>query len=358
MNYAKNELMHGGNLARAASRYGIPEKELIDFSASINPLGPASGVFKAIKDELWRICHYPDPDCGDLPLLLAEHLGVGKKNIVLGNGGAEIIYILPRALGIKRALIIEPTFGEYARAVEEAGGEVRRVTRGAFFENARRHLEGCDAIFLCNPNNPTGEVLDRELLMRVVGEVAERRALFVVDEAFMDFVACREKISVMKEACRNPGIVVLYSMTKFFGIPGLRLGAAVAAEGVAEKIRKAKDPWSVNALAVVAGEAALKDREHMENTLRVVREEREFVFNAISSIPGLRPLPSEVNFIMVDITGTGMNSSELVEKLGEMGIMVRDCSNFHGLYMPCIRVAIRKREDNEVLVKALERVLL
>jgi len=115
---------HGGNIARAASEYGIPEKDFIDFSASINPLGPSPAVYKAINEELWRIAHYPDPDCGQLPALLADHLGVGIENILLGNGGAELIFTLPRALKIKKALVAAPTFSEYAEAVKAAGGVV------------------------------------------------------------------------------------------------------------------------------------------------------------------------------------------------------------------------------------------
>lgn len=348
---------HGGNIARAAREYGIPEKDFIDFSASINPLGPSPTVYKAITEELWRITHYPDPDCGQLPAMLARHLGVGKENLSLGNGGAELIFTLPRALRIKSALVAAPTFSEYAEAVKASGGAVEYFSLGREIEGIQHSLTGVDAIFICNPNNPTGVVQDRSFLMPLI-DWAEKAGVFViVDEAFMDFVQDRREISLMSEACCRSRLVVLYSMTKFFGIPGLRLGAAVANPETTAMLKKSKDPWSVNVLACAAGQAALRDKKHMEDTLRIVREERSYLFSELSSIPGVKPLPSAANFLLIDISGTGLTPGTLVEKMGRWGILVRNCSNFHGLEIPCIRVAVRNRDQNQTLLKVLKRVI-
>lgn len=353
----KTVASHGGNLARAAREYGIEEKDFIDFSASINPLGPAPGVYRAITEEMWRIRHYPDPDCGLLPELLARHLGVDKRNLVLGNGGAELIYILPAALKIKRALVAAPTFSEYAGAVSVSGGEVEYFSYGRGIEEIIEHLPGNDAVFICNPNNPTGRVIDRSSLMAVI-EAAEKSGAFaIVDEAFMDFVEERLEISLMGEACSRSRLVVLYSMTKFFGIPGLRLGAAVASIETAGLLKKSKDPWSVNTLAAVAGVAALTDKKHMEETLKLVNEERSYLDRGLSSLPGVRPYPSAANFLLVDISGTGLTPAEMVEKLGRMGVLVRNCSNFIGLDAPCIRVAVRNRDENNTLIDAMKSIL-
>ncbi|MFZ5632544.1 MAG: threonine-phosphate decarboxylase CobD [Bacillota bacterium] len=352
---------HGGNIARAARKYGISEKAVLDFSASINPLGPAPGVYQAIMEEFWRIRHYPDPDCGELPLLLAGHLGVGRENLLLGNGGAELIYILPRAVKIDRALVLAPTFSEYAMAVEAAGGRVQYLTLrpdGMFSpEEIARQLPGCNAVFLCNPNNPTGQAFNLSALLPLLDAAEREGVTVVVDEAFMDFVPDRESYSLMPLACTRPGLVALYSMTKFFGIPGLRLGAAVARPETIARLKKVKDPWSVNTLARVAGEAALKDRKHMADTLKMVQEEREYLFTALSTIPGVKPFPSGANFLLVGISGTGMASSELVERTGRQGVLVRDCANFHGLDSGYIRVAVRSREENNALIEALRRAV-
>lgn len=352
---------HGGNIARAARQYGLSEKSITDFSASINPLGPSPGVYQAVMEEFWRIRHYPDPDCGDLPGLLAGHLGVLRENLLLGNGGAEIIYLLPRALNISRALVLAPTFSEYAGAVEAAGGTVNYLAAsGPGWDlpagEIEEQLPGCDAVFICNPNNPTGRLYhlrDLQLLLDAAGRAG---AAVIVDEAFMDFVPGRENFSLMPLACSRRNLVVLYSMTKFFGIPGLRLGAAVGCRDIIARLRRVKDPWSVNALARVAGEAALKDSKHMEETMKTVLLEREYLYTALSAVPGVRPFPSRANFLMVDISGTGMNSGELVDRLARKGMLVRNCANFYGLNESFIRVAVRTRPENEALVSAVKSV--
>lgn len=353
---------HGGNIARAAREYGLREKEIVDFSASINPLGPAPGVYPALMEGFWRIRHYPDPDCGGLPGLLAGHLGVGEENLLLGNGGSELIYILPRALKIRRALVVAPTFSEYALAVEAAGGRVRHVVlppagEASPAEDAAGLLPGCDAVFLCNPNNPTGRLFGPGELLPLLEAAQKAGAILVVDEAFMDFVPGRKNYSLMPLARTRGDLVVLYSLTKFFGIPGLRLGAAVACPEVIARLRSQKDPWSVNALAAAAGEAALKDRDHMGKTLETVREERDHLFSRLSSLPGLRPYPSGANFLLVGVSGSGVKSAEMVEKLARRGILVRNCANFYGLDDGYVRVAVKTRRENELLLKALERAL-
>jgi len=348
---------HGGNIARAAKKYGLCERDILDFSASINPLGPSPGVYEAIAGELWRIRHYPDPDCGELPTLLAGHLGVARENLLLGNGGAELIYALPRALNIKRALVAAPTFSEYAGAVKAAGGSVSYTGYRHNPGELAGQLPGYDAVFICNPNNPTGRAFSRDSLMPVIEAAQRSGASVIVDEAFIDFVADRQEKSLMKMAGGTTGLVILYSMTKFFGIPGLRLGAAVASQQTIGLLKKSRDPWSVNALAIAAGEAALRDVKHMSDTLEAVQGERSYLFSAISSITGLKPYPSEANFLLVDITGTRLTTEELVERMGMRGIMVRNCSNFEGLEAPCIRVAVRLREENERLVRALGEVV-
>jgi len=352
---------HGGNLARAALEYGHSEKELLDFSANINPLGPPPGVYSAVMEEFWRVRHYPDPDCGVLTQLLADYLGVTRENLIVGNGGAELIYLLPRVLRLERVLVVAPTFSEYAEAVKANGGEVTYVTvppGEEIFpaEKIAGQLPGCDAVFICNPNNPTGRLLGPEELAPLLEAAAAGGAMLIVDEAFMDFAPRRENLSLMGPACRRRELLVLYSMTKFFGLPGLRLGAAVAGAPVIERLKRVKAPWSVNALAAVAGAAALQDRGHMAETLRTVDQERDFLFSALASIPGLNPFPSAANFLLLDISGSGMSSFELVEKMAGLGILVRNCANFYGLDDNFVRVAVRTRAENKILAESLGRV--
>ncbi|GBF32749.1 L-threonine 3-O-phosphate decarboxylase [Desulfocucumis palustris] len=354
---------HGGNLARAAREYGLPERELIDFSASINPLGPSPGVFRAIAENLWRIRHYPDPDCRVFLNLLGEYLGVPPECIVPGNGGAELIYMLPTALKVTSALVVAPTFSEYSAAIRAAGGETeyfRLPVEGEIYSHLTEladKMAGYQAVFICNPNNPTGRLFRHDELSPLLEAASKTGTMLVVDEAFMDFVARRRDFTLMPRAVGSRNLVVLYSLTKFFGIPGLRLGALVAQPELAAELNRKRDPWRVNALAQVAAEAALADKGHMAATLDVVRTEREYLTAALSGIPGVRPLPGAANFLLLDLSRSGKNVQEIIIDLGRRGLLVRDCSNFYGLDGCHIRTAVRSREENDRLIAALREIM-
>lgn len=357
------EYLHGGNLAGAAREYGIAPEEFLDFSASINPLGPSQLALQSIRDNLWRISHYPDPQCRSLKEALADYLKVHPSCIALGNGAAELIYLLPRVLNTHMALIAAPTFIEYGIAVKNADGLYKNIPmpRGTGFslplEALIKELPAADTIFICNPNNPTGVAYPVEELLTLTNAAAQAGVTVVIDEAFMDFVNDAHKYSLVTfvEKCNN--LVVLYSLTKFFSIPGLRLGAAIAPLKLAERLNRARDPWSVNALAQVAGEAGLKDHEYMQATVEVVSREREFLFSGLARIEGIKPFPGTANFLLIDISSTGYKSGELVRRMGSRGILVRDCANFSELDLQCIRVAVRTREENTAMLSVLEQVL-
>lgn len=354
---------HGGNLVRAAMEYGLAPQDFLDFSANINPLGPSPSVLEALKANLWQICHYPDPDCRELKSALAEHLGVDTRCLLVGNGASELIYLLARVFSFRRVLIPAPTFSEYALAVKAAGGEVNYVfldpSAGFPFplEEVLRQLPEVDALFLCNPNNPTGGLVPRRELEALLEAAAAYRAMVIIDEAFMDFVADPQSHTLLSLAGRHPRLILLYSLTKILAIPGLRLGVLAARPDVVRALDRARDPWSVNALAQVAGVAGLQDREYIEATRDMVAREREFLFRELSSLPGLRPFPGAANFLLVDITNTRFAAGELVRQLGLRGILVRNCANFPGLSEGYIRVAVRRRKENLRLLEALREVL-
>jgi threonine-phosphate decarboxylase len=358
-----NNNQHGGNLARAAREYGLPEQLFIDFSASINPLGPSPEVYRAITENMWKISHYPDPDCGAMDGLLAAYLEVPRESIVIGNGGAELIYLLPATLKIRRALIVAPTFSEYAEAICAAGGEADYYClppegdATGHLEQLKLKIPDYNAIFICNPNNPTGRLFTSGELAPLVDAADSAGTILVVDEAFIDFVDRRRECSLMPRATSTRSLIVLYSMTKFFGIPGLRLGAAVTHAGLVRAIKRTADPWRVNVLAQVAGEAALRDREHMRATMEVIRGEKDYLFAALSGMTGVRPIPGAANFLLVDLSSSGKKMEEIIPELGRRGVLVRDCSNFYGLNGVYIRIAIRTRPENDKLLGMLGEVL-
>lgn len=357
------EHIHGGNLTQAARKYGLPVKDITDFSANINPLGPSRKLLSAVTENLQLISSYPDPDCTELKAELAKYLGVKEERLLMGNGAAELVYLLVRVLRCRRALIPVPTFCEYALAVLCQGGEVLELPMPE--EDGFRlpvdeiigSLPDVDLLFLCNPNNPTGRLTGRKTILTILEKACLHGVMVLIDEAFMDFVTRRELFSVINLAGQHPNLAVLYSMTKFFGIPGLRLGAIAGPEELLSRMNAAKDPWNVNVLAQVAGAAGLRDFEHMQNTCHIVNFEKNSLFRQLVSLPGVKPLPAAANFILVDVAGSGFSSVELTELLGRQGVLVRECSDFNGLAGRYLRLAVKTRPENEKLLLALKTVL-
>ena len=257
---------HGGNIYAASRRTGIPEEQILDFSASINPLGMPEGAARAIRDGIGRLYHYPEPYSEELASCVARHLAVDPETVICGNGSTELIYLVPRALHPRRVLIPNPTFMEYGRACSLAGvsgvvamqlrDDVRFDVFPGDFIDLMGGSEPCDMAFLCNPNNPTGRLVSREDVLECADAARRRGCYLVVDEAFADF--CPEA-SVCGDVEKNPYLIVLRSMTKFYALSGLRIGCAVLHPSIAEKARAYKEPWTVNSLAQKAGIAALGD---------------------------------------------------------------------------------------------------
>lgn len=355
--------IHGGNIAQASKKYGLPKERIIDFSANINPLGFSKNIYEAITSNLDAIINYPDPDCIELKEVLAGYLGIDRGHLLMGNGAAELIYLLVRIMGCKKALIPVPTFCEYGLAVLSQGGEVievEMVEEEGFslpVERIINLITQVDLLFICNPNNPTGRLVERAAIEQILERSAKHGVLVVIDEAFMDFVPKRTLYSMMTAVGSSANLAVLYSLTKFFGIPGLRLGSIAAPKDIIKRISAAKDPWNVNALAQVAGIAGLNDLEHMERTNTLVNREKAFLFEELQNIPGLRPLPGAANFILLNVSESGLESSALAELLGRRGILVRDCYGFSGLAGRYIRIAVKNRPENKILLSALKDIL-
>jgi len=357
------EHIHGGNITQAAWKYGIPKEKLVDFSANINPLGPSRKINSALTNNLGLISSYPDPDCRELKTALAAYLGIDRELLLMGNGAAELIYLFVRVTGCKKALIPVPTFCEYKLSVLSQGGEVIEVDmeeeKGFSLpvEKIVNLIPQVDLIFLCNPNNPTGHVVDRKTIDYILDKSFSHGVIVLVDEAFMDFVPRRYLYTMMPEVGRVSNLIVLYSLTKFFGIPGLRLGAIAAPADLIARMNSSKDPWNVNVLAQVAGIEGLRDREHMQETNRLVSREKKILFEELQVIPGVRPIPGAANFILVDVSKSGLTSGELTDLLGRRGILVRDCNGFTGLAGRYIRLAVKTRPENILLLSALKDIL-
>ena len=340
---------HGGALARSLD---VSERDLLDFSQNVNPLGAPPQALEAARRALDEEAgRYPDLDYPRLRGALATYLGAPPEHIVPTNGGAEALFLAARSAEAGgKALILEPTFSEYAAAALAAGLEpVRRVARRQE-DNFRldlaalEDLEGVALVFLCNPNNPTGDALTRDEVLEVVGRVREGNAVLVVDEAFADFAP---EVSVVAEV--GEGLYVARSFTKFFAIPGLRLGCLVCSEPA--RAQELQPSWSVNAVAAAAGAAAVRDRGFVASSLAEVVRLREELFEALEALPGLSPFRGAANFLLV------RGPAGLPARLARRGVLVRGCEPFVGLGAGYFRVAVRGAADNERLLAAIREEL-
>lgn len=351
--------VHGGDVYSVSDRLGFKEEDILDFSANVNPLGPSRAAKRAAKKAMSRVGLYPDPEMRALRLAVARYFGVKPEHVVCGNGATALIHMIPRILKPRRVLIPSPTFAEYAAAVIDAGGEVvdfpLNESSGFGMDPVEMAfaMKGVDMAILCNPNNPTGRLVHKSDMLEILNYAREQGVIVVLDEAFMDFT---ESESLVKEAADFRNIICLRAFTKFFGMPGLRVGCAVAHEDIADLLSAGQEPWPVSTPASHAVIAALSDWRYIKKTRTLIQRERERMLSYLRLLPGVEPFPCAANFILVKITA----KSELgiAHELRLKGILVRDCSSFPGLDERYIRIAVRGRRENERLLSALRRILI
>lgn len=344
---------HGGNLRRLALRAGRSPGDILDFSASINPLGLPDGFRAAISREIENLVHYPDPDCTEVVELLAKRHGVHADQVVVGNGSTEILFAAARALATARAVIPVPSYLDYAEAARSAGRIVeflRLEETDAFalpWPALEERLQGDESVWLGQPNNPTGLAFDVEEFRRLA--IRHPRTVFVVDEAFADFMDCYRSLA----AWQLDNVIVVRSLTKFYAIPGLRLGYAVAPTATIARIRRGIPPWSVNALAQTAAMAVLRDEEYAQQSVAFVARNRLRLAQDLAAIPGLWVYPSVTNFLLVRVDRADVRATELADRLLRGGIAIRTFGEGQYLDERFFRVAVRTAEENARLCDAL-----
>lgn len=345
------------NLLRNKITESVGE-EYIDFSVNINPLG----VPDTVKQQFAKIAEisgaYPDPDCRYLSSLLAQKYDITADKILCGNGADDLLYRLVFAVKPKHAVVIEPTYEEYDRVLGLVGCEVLHYTLKAensftLSEDVLSVLdENCDIAFLCNPNNPTGQLADTELMAKLIRHCHDKHILLVADECFMEFLPDWEKYSVKKIAAQSENVIVIDAFTKTYSLAGFRLGFCVSGNAkLLDGMRSHGADFAVSVPAQLAGISALSDEEYMQKTHEVISVERDWLFGKLQSFP-VKVYPSNANFLLFK------GNENLRRKLYENGIKVRDCSHFYGLGNEYCRVAIRTHDDNEKLIKTLEKILL
>ena len=334
---------HGGDI------YGN-QNITLDFSVNINPLGMPDPVRQALISRVDEFSHYPDPHSRELSAAIARYENVRPDHVVCGNGAADLIYRMCYAAKPRRALICAPTFSEYERALEQSGCRITyyNLTAGngfAFTDDIPEQLiPGIDMIFLCHPNNPTGRLIPQGLMERILNKAQTIRAIVVVDECFLDFT---DGVSAKQYLEEMPGLVILKAFTKIYAMAGLRLGYLLNSDaGLLQKINAVAQCWSVSVPAQIAGVAALSCIGWVEDTQRLVAQERSFLYESLGEFDVER-FPSDANFLLL------RSRQSLYAPLLQKGILIRSCENFRGLDRSFYRIGVKTRDENSRLIRVI-----
>jgi len=357
---------HGGDVRRVSRLSGLPESCILDFSANINPLGIpkiAAEAYVKLKNEL---SIYPEPESKELKCHLSKDLVLPKSWLCVTNGSIELIRLLPQLWPSgKSVAIVEPTFSEYSRSFELAEVPIQKIVLNpdAAFriskEQMLRELEAMPqlgGVVIGHPNNPTGALWEEETLLGLLGYCEERRLFLVVDEAFVEFSESGKFLLSRIQNCRY--LILVRSMTKIYGLPGLRIGFGILHPDWGDMLMKHQIPWSVNRLAQKLGQAMTGNKIFLEHTRSYIRVQREILAYGLNETGYINVFPSEANFLLFQLRHPRVSHGEFYESLLRKGVVVRNCGNFLGLDDSYFRVAVRKNEENQVLLKGVNDVFL
>ena len=348
------EPVHGGDWAGYRARFG---HDALDFSANVSPLGLPQGVADAIVAALPTADRYPDPLCRELRTALSRAEQLPEPWILCGNGAADLIYRLVWALKPRCALLPAPTFAEYAAALESVGCEVKRKTlheaddfavTEAFVQAVNQSI---DLVFLCQPNNPTGQITPPELVQRLVRRCADCGAVLVVDECFLDFLQQRDALTAKPLLQTAPNLVILKAFTKLYAMAGVRLGYALCSNtALLAKMQAAGQPWGVSSLAQAAGTAALRETAYADAVRALIADQRPRLAAGLRAL-GLQVIEGNANYLLFRAPET------LGAALQQRGVCLRSCGNYPGLSAGWYRTAVRTAPENEQLLQTMREVL-
>lgn len=361
----------------------IYNKEVyLDFSVNINPLGLPYKVKKVLTSSLLEFSLYPDPQCTALKKAISRKDNINSDYLICGNGASDLIFRLCMAKRPKRSLVLAPTFSEYEKALNASGSEIiyynlKEEHGFQVEENILEHLKNIDMMFLCNPNNPVGNLINGKILRKIAEKCEKEKILLVMDECFLDFTRVEddminkedvlleqekhtvkgntnaeiESISLIKEILHNKNIFILRAFTKIYAMAGLRLGYGICSDReLLKNMDMAGPSWSVSVPAQLAGTIACEEMEYLKQTKTLIEEEREFLLSELKRL-GIRVFEPQANYIFFKET------TSLYEKLLKKGILIRQCGNYKGLTKEFYRIGVKCRRENEILVKTLEECL-
>ena len=352
---------HGSDLEKIESIYGIKKEDIISFSANVNPLGVSPLLRSTLSAQIDAITSYPDREYTSLRKCIAEYCHTDYENIIVGNGSTELISLFIQIEHPKKALVIGPTYSEYEREISLGGGTTlyyplkEEDDFELNVEDFLSHLnESLDLLVICNPNNPTSSCITRKNMRRILDACKQYDIYVMVDETYVEFADNMEEIDSIPLTNYYNNIVILRGTSKFFAAPGLRLGYAITGNrDLIKAINTRKNPWTINSLAVVAGETMFKDTAYIEQTRQLIASERNRCYQALQASPDYKVYKPSGNFMLAKITNDEWTSEYLFDKAIRQGMMIRDCSTFPFLDNKYIRFCFMKPEDNTRLLKCL-----
>lgn len=353
------DLGHGANVDNMAKKFGKNENDIIDFSSNVNP-HIISDLGKYVLEGLEKSRSYPDINYTNLRNNISDYIKVDSELIIPGNGATEIIYLLMKSIK-RRLAILNPTFSEYGRGAKLNNLEIidfhlkEENNFSIDLDEIQKNMDKFDSLFVCNPNNPNGKVKDLNELLDLM---IENDKLLIVDETFMEFVGEEEKYSLINKIEQTPNLFILKAVTKFFGMPGLRLGHGVTSnKQIINNIYEYKEPWTINSFAENLSNYLFKDKEYINGSKDYYINERKFMLEELRKISRLKVYDTDTNFVLIKLDDDEANSLKL-ELFEKYNILIRDASNFIGLDKSYIRVAIKSHNDNKVLIESLRKILV
>lgn len=352
---------HGSDLEKIEQYYGIKKEDIISFSANVNPLGISPKLRKTLSEHLDAITTYPDREYTSLRRCIAEYIHSDAENIIVGNGSTELISLFIQIEHPKKAMILGPTYSEYEREIFLGQGTTHyyplKETDNFCLNLAdfTEHLnESIDLLVICNPNNPTSSSITRAQ-MRQILDVCKQYDIFVmVDETYVEFADNMEEITSVPLTNYYNNIIILRGTSKFFAAPGLRLGYAVTGNrDLIKSINTRKNPWTINSLAVIAGELMFRDEDYIRKTKELISSERTRIYKKLQESPDFKVYPPSANFLLAKILKEDVTSQDLFDRAIRKGLMIRDCSTFPFLDQKYIRFCFMLPEDNQKLLDCL-----
>lgn len=352
---------HGSDLEKIEQVYGIKKETIISFSANVNPLGISPNMRKTLAEHLDAITTYPDREYTSLRQCIAEYIHSDSENVIVGNGSTELISLFIQIEHPKKAMILGPTYSEYEREIFLGGGTTHYYPlkeKDDFhlnLNNFTEHLnESIDLLVICNPNNPTSSAITRSQ-MRQILDICKQYDIFVmVDETYVEFADNMEEITSVPLTNYYNNIIILRGTSKFFAAPGLRLGYAVTGNrDLIKSINTRKNPWTINSLAVIAGELMFTDEDYIKETRELISSERTRIYNQLQNHPDFKAYPPSGNFLLAKILRDDITSQDLFDRAIRKGFMIRDCSTFPFLDQKYIRFCFMMPEDNQKLLECL-----